>query len=180
MASRIHNFSYSGGTGALTFVPCTGTEVACKVYIKSIRATVNYSAATNFEGTEFSVGNALVNLLLSTKSANNSSNLTRASWIGSAPNSTTSQNTVEISLTGGCTSIVLSHSLANPPVSWQQWTQRLFSGVGTENWYANSSSFGYVQWNVPEYFYMKPGETLTLSGYVGTFHIELMAISETN
>lgn len=172
MASRIHNFSYSGSTGALTFVPCTGTEVACKVYIKSIVTDVSMIGS---DGSNRYYGS----LILSTKSSDNTKNLQRASFntekIGGG-------FSYSVTLAGGCTSQVISNAIltptsASPKIGLPNIS--IYSGVG----YAVASVDSGIEhsaWNVPEYFYMKPGETLTLSGYVGTFHIELMGISETN
>jgi hypothetical protein len=129
--------------------------VACKVYIKSIVAYPD-----PFE----SNGTYTYRLRLLTKSANNLAELTRAYY------ETSSQEYV--TLAGGCTSISSITTLRSPlPLL-------LYSGVGFVVYDSNSSDRIQKSWNVPEYFYMKPGDTLTLNGYTGTFHIELMAISE--
>jgi hypothetical protein len=172
MATRIHNFSYSGSTGLLQFVPCTGDEKACKVYIKSIAATVG---VTESEVTIYSYGG----LSLSTKSADNQRSLPRATYNFI----TTDDRAPSVTLIGGCTSQVISNVIDNqtnpsfnfgssPPID-------MFSGVGyIVEGNTNGGKIKHIAWNVPEYFYMKPGDTLTFNGYSGTFHIELMAISE--
>lgn len=158
MATRIHNFSYSGSTGLLQFVPCIGDEKACKVYIKSIVA---------YPGTGPYADDGLVTyrLRLLTKSANNLAELTRAYY-----ESTSGEY---VTLAGGCTSISSITTIISP------FPFQLYSGVGFKFYDGTNSTYRIQKsWNVPEYFYMKPGDTLTFNGYTGTFHIELMAISE--
>ncbi len=157
MATRIHNFSYSGSTGLLQFVPCIGDEKACKVYIKSIVAYPGFSP--------FDDGRVTYRLRLLTKSANNLAELTRAYYESSAGE--------YVTLAGGCTSISSITTVRSPPPFL------LYSGVGCVFFDGTNPEYRIQKtWNVPEYFYMKPGDTLTFNGYTGTFHIELMAISE--
>lgn len=169
MATRIHNFSYSGTTGLLAFVPCTGSEVACKVYIKSLVAPMNVSGYR-----------ILRQITLSTKSANTTQSLIRAHWSSSFYGTSDDAGLVTINLAGGCTEVVAdwkgTESLSETVGAgyWSTFSKMLWSGKGEEQW----NNVGWMRYNIPEYFYMRPNDTLTLEGYTGTFHIELMAISE--
>lgn len=180
MATRIHNFSYSGGTGLLTFVPCTGSEVACKVYIKAIRADVNtYGDSGVYVRPE---------IKLSSKTANNAATMPRAYWRSLVQGSTT-KTTMNVNLTGGCNSISqewFSNAINNQQAAYTDANAATFielieripySGTGFMAFVAPPSSW--IYYNIPEYFYLRPNDTLTMEGYTGTFHIELMAISET-
>lgn len=167
MATRIHNFSYSGTTGLLQFVPCVGDEKACKLYIKSIAAPINVS------------GQRIIRqITLSTKSADNSLSLMRAHWSSSFYGGSAGITT--INMAGGCTQVVADWRGTESQTEtfgegyWPGFEKTLWSGKGEEQW----DPVGWLRYNIPEYFYMKPGDTLTLNGYTGTFHIELMAISE--
>lgn len=182
MATRIHNFSYSGTTGLLQFVPCTGDEKACKVYIKSILANLDISSSTRIER----------KITLSTKAANNTTSLTKAYWLSWFLGNTTT-NVAAISLSGSCTALSSDWKLLNQYQPdgyttssnmealeqagsgyWPSFEKITWSGKGFEQWLG----IGWIRHDIPEYFYMKPGDTLTFAGYTGTFHIELMAISE--
>lgn len=168
MATRIHNFSYSGSTGLLQFIPCVGDEKACKVYIKSIAAPMSVSGSQRI----------IRQITLSTKSADNSKSLMRAHWSSSLYG--WSAGITTIYMAGGCTQVVADwKGTESQPESigdgyWSGFEKTLWSGKGEEQWV----NVGWLRYNIPEYFYMKPGDTLTLAGHTGTFHIELMAISE--
>lgn len=183
MATRIHNFSYSGGTGLLQFVPCIGNEKACKVYIKTLRFNINTSLAARIERT----------VTLSTKAADSTTSLMKAYWTGFFKGNSDIPTT-SVTLAGGCAAYVADWKLAvqyvaggysvdtnlealeNEGAGWWPIISRvIWSGKGYEQWLG----VGWIRHEIPEYFYMKPNETLTFEGYTGIFHIELMAISET-
>lgn len=164
MASRIHNFSYSGPTGLLTFTPCLVTEVACKVYIKALSAKMFSTSAVS-------------SLKLVTKSSSGE-NLPRAFWYAKGP--MIGQSIFDIYLVGGCSTTMIDYQNSGVTDTqygwWQELSQFTYSGTGTENWPTVRS----VKWHVPEYFYLKPNDTLTVIGFQDNFSIDLMAISESN
>lgn len=169
MATRIHNFSYSGSTGLLAFVPCTGSEVACKVYIKSLVAQIDTSGEARLTR----------QITLSTKSADSSKSLMRAHWTSSIYGTSSPSNLTTINMAGGCTSTTADWSVGiqierDGASFWPEFSKVIWSGKGEEQWLI----IGWLRYNIPEYFYMRPSDTLALDGYTGTFHIELMAISE--
>jgi hypothetical protein len=173
MATRIHNFSYSGGTGLLTFVPCTGSEVACKVYIKSLVAQINTSGEVR----------SVRQITLSTKSANTTQSLIRAHWSSQIYGTSGLGNSLTtLNLVGGCTNTTADWKGTETVTEvtgaglWPVLEKVTWSGKGDEQWI----NVGWIRYHIPEYFYMRPNDTLTLEGYTSTFHIELMAISETN
>lgn len=173
MATRIHNFSYSGGNGALSIIPCINDEQACKIYIKSIVAKIAINGARLIRG-----------VTLSTKAADNSTPLIRAHWTSRIYGSST--NFATINLAGGCTAVVadwktadeingrLTSSEVEGGELWPVFEKVVYSGKGYEQWLP----FGWVRHDIPEYFYVKRGDFLFFNGYTGDFHIELMLISE--
>lgn len=152
MATRIHNFSYSGSTGLLTFVPCTGTEKACKVYVKHIKASVfvneagyNNQTFSNPKSIEFS---------LNSKAANGTTILKRGWYRCVNASEISAGSKVDVDLVPSCNGAEVYE------------TPIFDTGTGVKSVF------------MPEYFYLKPNDTLTMAGYTGTFHIELMGISE--
>jgi len=145
MATRIHNFSYSGSTGLLTFVPCTGTEKACKVYVKHIKASLIYNP---------SMGPGSIGLTLNSKAADGTTILPRGWWLREHTPGV-SAYTIDIDVVPSCNGAEVYRR-----------TDYLASDI------IPTTVF------MPEYFYLKPNDTLTMAGYSGTFHIELMGISE--
>lgn len=144
MATRIHNFSYSGSTGLLTFVPCTGTEKACKVYVKHIKASLIYDP---------SMGPGSITFSLNSKAANGTTILPRG-WYLREHAVGVQAYAIDVDMVPSCNGAEVYES-----------TVYSNSGITTTFF-------------MPEYFYLKPNDTLTMAGYSSTFHIELMGISE--
>jgi len=172
MATRLHNFSYKGTNGTLTFVPCTGAEEVCKVYIKVISASVQPGTYDPLGLGSTAITSPSVTIKLNTLAPDNTTELQRA-FISFETDRT------DIGLDNKQYSATLNGSCSVSEVI----------GVGTgKTTYPDlrPSSVGYpakagtftTTWHVPEYIYLKKNDVLKLTGFTGTFFIELMAISE--